>query len=82
VILRPAKLTWVRIDEARYDEMLNILPPAVWLPYGFMVGEAWDHDADDRSRFAAFVRKGKHFYEATLPMTVADFRSLDLSSIG
>jgi hypothetical protein len=29
-------------SEARYDEMLGILPPALWLGKGFLVGEPHD----------------------------------------
>ena len=83
VILRPAKLSWVEVDEARYDEMLNILPPAIWdISKGFLVGEAWDHDADDRPRYAAFVKLRGRYYEATLPMTLEEFKNLDLNTIG
>jgi hypothetical protein len=30
-------------SEARYDEMLNILPPRLWLAYGYLVGEPVTH---------------------------------------
>jgi hypothetical protein len=82
MILRPAKLIWVEVDEARYDEMLNILPPAIWIEYGFMVGEPWDHGPDGRPRFPTFVKLRGHYYEATLPMTVGEFKALDLSTVG
>jgi hypothetical protein len=30
-------------SEERYDEMLGVLPPALWLSKGFLVGEPFDH---------------------------------------
>jgi len=29
--------------EERYNEMLGVLPPALWLAKGFLVGEPHDH---------------------------------------
>ena len=37
-------MTWKRTTEAKYDEMLEILPPALWTGLGFLVGEPLDHD--------------------------------------
>lgn len=83
LILRPAKLTWVEVDEHRYDEMLNILPPVFWeINRGFLVGEAWDHDAEDRPRYAAFARVRGRCYEATLPMTLQEFTAIDMNTFG
>ena len=31
------------ITAERYDEMMNIMPPAVFDRYSFLVGEPWDH---------------------------------------
>jgi hypothetical protein len=82
VILRPAKLTWLEVDESRYDEMLNIMPPLLWqIHRGFLVSEAWDHDFEGRSRYPAFVRLRGRYYEATLPMTVQEFTELDVNTI-
>jgi hypothetical protein len=36
-------MPWKEVDEARYDEMLGVLPPALWLAKGFLVGEPYDH---------------------------------------
>ena len=33
------KVAIKEVPEKRYDEMLNILPPRIWLGYGFLVGE-------------------------------------------
>lgn len=69
---------------ARYWEMLEILPPALMMDRGFLVGEPWRHDEHGRPMFAAFVSFGDPFnrdgvstyYESEGPMTVADFRAL------
>jgi hypothetical protein len=70
-------MTWAEVTEERYNEMLEILWPAEWLPLGFLVGEPWDHDpATGRPRFTAFVQvDGKH-YEALAPMSIPEFRNL------
>lgn len=82
LILPPARLTWIEVDAARYDEMLNVLPPLLWqIHRGFLVGEPWDHDGEGQSRFAAFVLLRGRYYEATLPMTAKDFLELDVNSI-
>jgi hypothetical protein len=82
LVLPPDRLTWLEVDEARYDEMLNILPPVIFGADGFLVGEAWDHDPiRGLPRFAAFVRADGKYWEATLPMSAADFRVLDLRTM-
>ena len=30
-------------SEERYDELLGVLPPALWLANRFLVGEPYDH---------------------------------------
>jgi hypothetical protein len=45
---------WNEVSEARYNEMLEALPPAVWAGLGFLVGEPFDHTADGYPRFTAF----------------------------
>jgi hypothetical protein len=35
-------MPWKEVSEARYDEMLGILPPAMWVGKGFLVGEPHD----------------------------------------
>lgn len=71
---------WKRVSEARYWEMLEILPPAVMTGRGFLVGEPWRHDENDRPMFAAFLQLGYGesvtYYESNEPMTVAAFRAL------
>lgn len=69
-----------QVSAARYDDMLNILPPALWLGRGFLVGEPMRHDDHGRAMFTAFLHTGRGeavtYYEALEPMTVRDFRAL------
>lgn len=69
---------WKEVTEERYDEMLNILPPAHWDSKGFLVGEPWTHrfcraTGLFRAAFAAFVRYNGKFYECDEPLTVPEF---------
>jgi hypothetical protein len=36
-------MTWTEITEAEYTAALECLPPAVWLSYGFLLGEPETH---------------------------------------
>jgi hypothetical protein len=65
--------------EDLYDEMLCILPPALWLGYGFLVGEPYDHRRCTITNhvmptYAAFFNAFGKFYEGD-PLTVAEFRA-------
>lgn len=73
-------MKWKKVTSARYDEMLGMLPPAVMTGEGFMVGECWTHARCSISgriepMFQAFVEKGEAYYEATQPMSIAEFRA-------
>ncbi len=55
--------------EERNDEMLGILPPALMLGKGFLVGEPFDHRTCKvrnvvRASYAAFFQHKGKFYEA------------------
>jgi hypothetical protein len=73
---------WIEVTEQRYDEMLGILPPAVYESHGFLVGEPWSHNADGQPTFAAFLRYrycgygNVRYYESCTPMTIQEFRKL------
>jgi len=69
------KLDWTEVTEARYDEMLGMLPPAVHLYRGFLVGEPMDH-ANGWPRFTAFVIWRDRFFECQEPLTVKQFQTL------
>lgn len=69
-------VTWAEVTEERFYDMLEVLPPAWMGRGGFLVGEPWDHHArTGQPRFAAFVQRAKKFYEASRPMTVAEFKT-------
>lgn len=72
-------ITWTETTGERFEEMLGCLPPAIMARGGFLVGEPWDHHAlSGRPRYAAFVQIGQRYFEASRPMTVAEFRSAAL----
>ena len=70
-------LSFKEITEARYNEMLDVLPPLAWCDKGFLVGEAWRHSAEGQPMFAPFVVYNARFYEGSEPITIADWRKLD-----
>lgn len=74
-------LKWTETTEERYEEMLNILPPAAMAGGAFLVGEPAIHDAEGRSCFDAFAHIGAKFYASSEPMSRATFRTLTPASI-
>ncbi len=64
--------------EAKYWEMLGMLPPAAQAGYGFLVGEAMNHTREGVPTFTAFVETIGGFFESLQPMTVAEFIALKL----
>lgn len=77
---------WKEVSEERYWEMLEILPPAVMDGKGFMVGEAWTHRTCsvtkvERASYSAFAEKDGRYYECLDPMSVPEWRSLNLDDI-
>ena len=78
--------TFKEVDEARYNEMLGVLPPALWLDKGFLVGEPYDHrrckeTGGFAASFAAFIRYRGKYYESEEAMTAAEFRAFDPSTL-
>ncbi len=74
-------MNWKRIDESRYWEMLGMLPPAMQTGLGFLVGEAYTHrtcavTGEICAAFSAFAEHRGEFFEATGPMTRAEFRAV------
>jgi uncharacterized short protein YbdD (DUF466 family) len=72
-------MMWRQTSEAKYNEMLGILPPAYMDGYGFLVGEPMDHNFCAVSgvvmpRYSAYVKKGKRYYASVSPMTYAEYR--------
>jgi hypothetical protein len=67
----------------RYEEMLGVLPPALWLAKGFLVGEPFDHrrckvTGAIHPSYSALIHYGGKYYEGP-NMTGAEFRAFDLS---
>jgi len=68
-------LAWVGTSEARYHEMLEVLPPAAQLGSAFLVGEPYDHHAlTGRPRFSCFKREAGLYFRSSRPMAFAEFR--------
>ncbi len=68
-------IEWELSTEEQYDEMLNCLPPELWIGGAFLVGEPYDHDAGNgQPRFTAFKMRWGQAYQANRPLTKAEFR--------
>lgn len=75
-------ITWARTSAKEYNQMLNILPPALWTGGAFLVGEPYDHCfATGAPRFTAYRElRGSGTYDpiylvASRPLTRAELRS-------
>ena len=72
--LQDAPVVWEPVSEERYDEMLEVLPPAAYGSGGFLVGEPWDHHTlTGRPRYQAFIKRGHEYLTSNRPMTKAEF---------
>lgn len=68
-------IKWEPTTKEIYWEMLEVLPPAVWENGGFMVGEAYDHDAGTgEPRFSAYRHRGDTYETSSRPLTIREFR--------
>ena len=73
--LQDTPIQWAEVTEEKYNEWLDVLPPALWLAGGFLVGEPWDHHPlTGYPRFAAYREQGGKFYTANRPMTRTEFK--------
>ncbi len=77
---------FTEVSRERCDEMLGVLPPALWIDKGFLVGEPYDHrrcKATGRftASFAAFIRYRGKYYESEEAMTAAEFRAFDPATL-
>jgi hypothetical protein len=77
-----AATAFKEVDKARYDEMLGVLPPALWVDKGFLVGEPFDHRRCKvtgrlTASYAAFIRYRGKYYESEGAMTAAEFKAFD-----
>ncbi len=69
-------VTWEETTEERWEDMLNVLPPACWPECGgaFLVGEPWDHHAvTGQPRYAAYRRQNGKFFTSSRPMAKLEF---------
>lgn len=70
-------IIWEPVTEEHYYEMLEVLPPAAYLPHGFLVGEPWDHHAlTGRPRYQAFIGDKGGYFASSRPMTKREFMEL------
>ena len=70
-----APVEWAETTEEDYDYGLNVLPPALWIKGGFLVGEPYDHDmSNGQPRFQAFRQDRGKPEKSNRPMTRAEFR--------
>jgi len=69
-------IRWEITTERKYQEMLEVLPPAYWSGGAFLVGEPWDHCmATGRPRFAAYVERSGRYYTANRPVTMTELKA-------
>ena len=73
------------ITAKRYNEALEILPPALWLANRFLMGEPADHRRCTITKkvlptYAAFFFAYGKFYESD-PMTVPEFRAFKVEDL-
>lgn len=62
------------VTAGRYQDMLEVLPPARWTGGAFLVGEAMSHDDNGQPRYAYYFRRGnQHFHGPDL--TIAEFEA-------
>jgi hypothetical protein len=71
-----APVEWLETTEERYNEMLEVLPPAFYGNQGFLVGEPWDHHATTgQPRYQAFRCVAGKYYVSSRAMTRAEFKA-------
>lgn len=77
-------ITWLRCDADRYDEMLNVLPPALlWTGGAFLVGEPADHDVlSGQPRFDAFWHIGESYWHSSRPITRDELKEAMAKRVG
>jgi len=67
-------IEWEETTAERFNDMLEVLPPAAWHGGGFMVGEPYDHHATSgKPRFQAYRKKDGKYFAASRPMTFTEF---------
>jgi len=67
-------IRWQASNQEQFNTMLEVLPPALLLEDGFLVGEPYDHCAGTgQPRFEGFVHVGGHYMVGSRPMTTNEF---------
>lgn len=79
-------MRWKQIEESRYWDMLGALPPAAQTGIGFLLGEAYSFarcsvTGNEAQTFLAFAETGGVFFEASRPLTVAEFKRIGAADI-
>jgi hypothetical protein len=83
VVIKP---TFKPCTEARFDEMLEVLPPIAWVRKGFLVGEPYTHRTCTVSGkyLAAYTAMLRHpgalgvvLLESTIALTVPEWNALN-----
>ncbi len=73
-------IVWTVTTKEKYWEMLEVLPPALWIGGAFLVGEPTDHSyTTGRPRFAAYWQRGSSddfavYLVASRPLTTQELR--------
>ena len=68
-------ITWTRVDDHRYRQMLEVLPPIDWTNGGFLVGEPADHCVSTgQPRYTAYRHNTGQAYESSRPITRREWR--------
>jgi hypothetical protein len=70
-----------QVSEDRYYDMLGAVPPRLMTGTAFLVGEAYDTRQCAITKlhcftYEAFMERDDKFYEASEPMTVAEFQDM------
>lgn len=87
----PANIEWRRSTEAKYWEMMGVLPPAASRGLGFLVGEPWDHGPcpwrkGDWPRFECWLTiptdgMGERYVVGSRPITAQEFARITQSDL-
>lgn len=73
-------MTWKRVDEERFDYMLECLPPIDWNSKGFLVGEAWSTIQGEEAYCAFFSHNGD-YYESQYPLTRNMWKNITIDDV-
>jgi len=73
-------MTWTEITKAEYTAALECLPPAVWLSYGFLLGEP-ETLVFGRPVYAPYLHIGGRYYAGARSMSAQEFRKLNIADL-